>query len=246
MILTISQSMMNVTKGKRLHHLSELQVVLLFDRIKKSFRLEKISEITESKLCLITTLSTGPWHWVQHLVISWAPPECWFHHLSVQSIPMLKNPFHEEFPPHVWSEPLWSPRTACCYVLVSYHSVPGRRDGCQLLQQYVCIVTECQVQEDWKTASLLVQPWCSGNPKIYYSRFCPESFLISSGSNTSKPPWFQSLFQSSVTLTEKFFFIFTCNLLCSSFCPLPPVLYLVTTKESLPLSYWHSPLYILR
>lgn len=52
----------------------QTKLVLSFHGITESFRLEKISEITDSNLWPITTTSTRPWHQVPHTVISWTLP----------------------------------------------------------------------------------------------------------------------------------------------------------------------------
>lgn len=168
-----------------------------------------------------------------HLVISWVLLEWWVHHPSVQSISMLSIPFYEEFPPYVWSEPL-----SAQFVAMSSCPVLGEEIEPSLLEQFVYIVTECQTQEDWKRPGLPVQPQCSRrvSQNTLLQILSRQLFNISREQDFSTS--LGSQFQCLATLTEKFFSIFTCNLLCPSFHPFSPVLFLVTTEESLPRSYW--------
>lgn len=62
--------------------------------------------------------------------------------------------------------------------------------------------------------------------------------ISSEGSSTTS---LGSLFQCSVTyIVRKFFLMFRLNFLCISFCLLPVVLLLGTTKKTLAPPSWHT------
>ena len=89
----------------------------------------------------------------------------------------------------------------------------------------------------------LVQPPCQS--RITYSRLhrTLSRRVLNISREGDSTTSLGSLFQCSFTLrVKKFFFMFTWNFLCFNLCPLPLVLLLGTTPESLAPSFWHPSL----
>ena len=88
----------------------------------------------------------------------------------------------------------------------------------------------------------LVQPPCQS--RVTYSRLhrTLSRQVLNISREEESTPSLGSLFQCSVTLRgKKFFLMFRRNFLCFSLCSLPLVLSLGTTEKSLAPSSWHPP-----